>query len=113
MNKKAKLPPKLSLALANYFIRSLLGRSREIGSKYVGATKVETHYSTPVKWDKDECLKKVEAALPKGWGYCAAAGTFWFFKGDKTIKVNDESWPLGEVSKNKAAKRGKSQREHF
>ena len=109
MNKTTKLPPKLSLALANYFIRSLLARPRETGSKYVGVTKVATYYSTPVAWDKDECLREVGEALPKGWGYCAAAGTFWFTNKGKTIEVNQESWPLGKVSKNKAIKQRDSQ----
>ena len=99
MNNTTKLPSKLSLALANYFVRSLLGQVRETGSKHVNGVKVETHYSTPVKWNKDECLKKVDEALPKGWGYCAIAGTFWFTKGDKVIQVDKESWPLGKVSK--------------
>jgi hypothetical protein len=99
MSKTTKLPTKLSLALANYFIRSFLGQVRETGSKYVGGIKVETHYSTPVEWDKTDCLDKINKALPKGWGYSACAGTFWFTCKGKTIEVNNQSWPLGKVSR--------------
>jgi hypothetical protein len=100
--KTKKLSDKLTIALAKYYMARFLGESREIGHTTSDGFVIRREYSKPVVWNKDELLAGVKNALPKGWGYAASSGTFWFSTEKKqTIRVNQESWPLGVVEPKK------------
>lgn len=67
-----RLSQKLLLAIAKYYINRNLQKKR--------------------KWDKEADLREIDEAASK-LGYSAIAGTFFFRKGKKTFKMDEESFP--------------------
>ena len=97
--KHKALPAKLTIALASYYLGRFRSKSTETGHTTCDGYIVARQYSVPTPWNKDESLRQIDAALPKGWGYSASSGTFWFHVKHSRIEVSESSWPLGIVTK--------------
>jgi hypothetical protein len=101
-SKTINLPNSLTIALGQYFLSYAVANSHRIGSTHNDGG-VTIRYSPQLPWDKDACLERITAALPKGWGYQACAGSFWIFKArnKKThYYIHKEIWPLAEIHPN-------------
>ncbi len=97
--KTIKLPNALTIALGQYFLSYAVANSHMTGSTH-STEGVSIHYSPQRPWNKEKCLDRINAALPKGWGYQACAGSFWLFKKGNTkthYYIHNETWPLAEV----------------
>lgn len=70
-----KLPNKLLLAIARYYIN----RSSQ-------------YRSSENKWNKEADLDFIDNNCPEGISYSAIAGTFWFSRGKKTIKIDESNF---------------------
>jgi hypothetical protein len=96
--KTCKLPNALTIAIGEYYVRRAEADERVISRSFCAGEETKT-FSQRKDWDKKGLLNKITATLPKGWGYQACAGTFWFNREGcrNTYKVNETTWPKAEI----------------
>lgn len=100
----AKLPPKLAIALGQYFLNYQLHQKQRIGSSttYKGGKKETVEqWKDGRPWDKEADLSEIKKMTPDNWGWEACAGTFFLHrKGSKnTFVVSNQEWPLARILK--------------
>ncbi len=82
-----KLPNKLLLAIARYYINR--SNQYEVAHNGNGYKIMERSKRS---WNKDVDLDFIEKNCPEGMSYSAIAGTFWFSRGKKTIKIDESNF---------------------
>lgn len=99
---KKKLPEKIQLALALYYInRANKGQRFSFSGSFRSSTNGERVYEmvehTKSTWNKAQDFDRVCLAAQKfGYSTQACAGTFWFNKGKKCFRISESTFPLAE-----------------
>ena len=78
-SKLHKLPVKVALATAKYYIKQSITKS----------------YSEQTIWNKTALLSEIEDSLPDKWSFSISGGTFFFRRlgVNNSLMLNEKYWP--------------------
>lgn len=95
--KNPRIPAAMIIALGQYFMGQLKTNPQLISKTIVNGIKSE-EWREGLPWNKEEAIKRIEAATPKHVTWSAIAGTFWIHrqKSKWVYEISKETWPLAE-----------------